>query len=388
MADDTNDQETPGNGSRDGDPRRNGRKTGGKKSRRLLKWSTVAALAVAVAIGGYLFYRHEKFFPGTSDAYIKADAVEIAPQVSGRLIDVPVNDQQAVDKGDLLFRIDPQPFQDRVAEATAALANARQKVAAEQAAVNAAQAEVAARQATLKTAQENFARARDLVAQDAGTKQALDDARAAFGVAKAQLALAEAQLNEARKNLGTPGERNNQIEQANAVLDQAKLDLAHTWVRADCRGRLSGFTIQRGDILQSGGKQGVLVCNRRFWVYANFKETDLTRIRPGQKATVDVDMYPNHPFHGIVESIDPASGTAFSLLPPENATGNWVKVTQRVPVRILITDDGDGYPLRVQTSAEVTVDTGTGAKPLGEARNATISDAAAMKLANGGGSGN
>lgn len=355
-----------------------------KKRRRFgakTKWGAVVLLAVVVVAGGYWYHRHNIFYPSTDDAYIKANTVNIAPQVSGQLIKVLADDQQRVEKGELLFAIDPRPYEYKVQQAKAALDGALQTVAANEAAVTAAKAHVADEQAALTTARQNYRRDRDLAAKQVAAQSELDDARAALESAKAQLNLANAQLNEAEKTLGKTGEQNHHVETAKAQLAQAKLDLANTSVVAPCTGRLTGFTVQTGDVVNAETKQATLVCSKRFWVYANYKETDLTRIRPGQSASVTVDMYPGKTFHGIVESVDPASGAAFSLLPPENASGNWVKVTQRVPVRILITDAGENYPMRVQTSAEVTVDTGTRSTPLGKRRGATVTDAEAMKIA-------
>ena len=346
-----------------------------------LKWGAVAVAAVVVAAGGYWYHEDMTYHPSTSDAYVKANTVGIAAQVPGNVIEVPVSNQQPVAKGALLFRIDPQHYHDQVLQAQAALDQARQAVGAEEAAVQAAQARVADVQASLTTAKRTYMRDQHLAATGVASQAQLTSARDAYDSARAQLDLARAQLNQAQKTLGTPGKGNHKIEAATAALNQAKLSLSRTDVDAPCAGRLSGFRLRPGDVIAAGTNQGTLVCNKHFWVYANYKETALNRIRPGQHATITIDMYPGKTFHGIVESLNPASGAAFSLMPPENASGNWVKVTQRVPVKILITDAGPKYPMRVQTSAEVTINTGTGAQPLGRSRGATLTDAEAMKLA-------
>ncbi len=349
--------------------------------KRLLKWLIVVVVAIGLGIGGYFYYQHSEQYPSTDDAYVKADVVKVAPQVTGKVTAVPVSDQQTVQKGQILFRIDPRPFRYREKSAEAQLALARQTVQAEQSAVQAAQAEVADRQAQLTDARSNFKRVKPLVERHVQSRSSLDSARARLDSAKANVHLAKAKLTQARMELGQAGARNQRIQQAQAQLDQAQLDLSHTTIRAPCDGWVSSVKLHRGDLVNSGDAQFALVCNRWFWVYANFKETDLTRIRPGQVATIAADMYPGHSFHGIVESVNPASGTAFSLLPPENATGNWVKVTQRVPVRVLVVDDPARYPLRVQTSAEVTIDTGAGQTPAGRARGQGLSNTEAVALA-------
>lgn len=330
--------------------------------RRFTIWSVVVLVVVALAVGGYFYYRHSERYPSTDDAYIKANVVHVAAQVSGRATQVPVDDQQAVKKGQLLFKIDRRPFRIALAQAQAQLALAQQTVSADQAAVQAAKANVESAQATLHNASLDFRRMRSLRAHNSVSQSALDNAQAALATARAKLGLAKAKLHQARMQLGQTGKDNAHVREAEAKVHQAKLNLSYTTVSAPCAGQLSNVKLQSGDMIQAGRELFALVCSNKFWVYANFKETDLNRIRPGQKATVAVDMYPGHTFHGVVQSINPASGAAFSLLPPENATGNWVKVTQRVPVRVLITDPTHKYPLRVQTSTVVTIDTG----PLGQ----------------------
>lgn len=349
--------------------------------RRLLKWGLVAMLALVVVIGGYWYYQHSIQYPSTDDAYIKADVVRVAPQVTGHVIAVPVSDQQYVKQGELLFQLDPKPFAYRVAQAKANLAQVKKTVAAQQAAVKAAAANVRDRQAKLQNARLHYRRTKDLAARHVAAQSELDDARASLDSARADLALAQAKLHQAKVQLGTTGKENSLIQQARSALDQDKLDLAYTHIHAPCSGQLSGVRLQPGDTVHAGEQQFALVCQKYFWVYANFKETDLTRIRPGQVASIYVDMYPNHTFRGVVENVNPASGSAFSLLPPENATGNWVKVTQRVPVRILFVNDSRNYPLRVQTSTEVTINTGPGSKPLGRPRGHGLSNEQAIALA-------
>lgn len=373
--DDTQDRE---DGGTPGEPRSLPRRVFSSSP---VRWGLVGTFALLCAGGGYLYYMHQKYFPSTQDAYVEANIVHIAPVVGGLVTNVPVTDQQAISKGDMLLRLDKRPYHDKVDEAQAALASARQQVAAEAAAVDAAEAAVKAQAATLQNDRAALKRAKNLAANDNAPQSRLDDARAAERSARADLSLAKARLAQARKQLGKPGHQNSHVQQAVATLKQAKLDLEHADVRAPCDGYVSNLSVRPGDVVSGGEPQGVLVCDETFWVYANFKETELRRIRPGQTVTINIDMYPNHTFHGIVESVNSASGTAFSLLPAENATGNWVKVTQRVPVRILVLDPGPNYPLRVQTSATVTVGTGKSGTPAGLDRGVTLSDAQARTRA-------
>jgi membrane fusion protein, multidrug efflux system len=236
---------------------------------------------------------------------------------------------------------------------------ARESVGSGSAAVRAAEAEVETQRVQLDKAERNAKRLADLRAKNFVSAQAYDDAVAGLDAAKAQLDVANARLNQARLNLGNTGDRNQRIREAEAALKQAELDLAHTNVSAACDGDIAQLSLQPGSTVRSGNPLFALVCTGQFWVAANFKETQLERIRPGQNVDIEVDMYPGQHFEGRVENISRASGVAFSLLPPQNATGNWVKVTQRVPVRILVLAPDANYPLRVGTSATATVDTTT-----------------------------
>lgn len=346
-----------------------------------LKWVLIGIVGLALAVGGFFYYRYKARYPSTNDAYIKAHVIKVTPQVSGQVERLAIDDQQQVHKGQLLFSIDRRAFRYQEEGAEAALSLTRQQVNADQAAVEAAKANVSNQQAQLVNARRQYHRTQHLAKRHLRSQSDLDNARTKLKGAQAALQLAKAKLQEAKQNLGSAGERNQRIKQAQSKLKTAQLNLAHTRVKAPCSGRIAGLTLQQGDMVTRGSSQFALVCTHRYWVYANFKETDLTRIRPGQSASITVDMYPDHPFHGVVESINPASGAAFSLLPPENATGNWVKVEQRVPVRILVVDAASNYPLRVQTSTEVEVDTGSGDTPAGLGRAAVLSDRQALALA-------
>ena len=348
---------------------------------RVIKWGLFVVAAVATAAGGYWYYLHGQRYPSTNDAYVKATIINVAAQVGGRVASVPVSSHQRVSKGQLLFAIEPDEYQWRYQQAMANLALTRQQVSAERAAVTAAEAAVNQARAQMDNAQRQYHRTTKMAEQHMASQSDLDDASAQLKSARAAVALAKARLEEAKRQLGQDGADNESIRKAQAAVKLAALDLKHTRVTAPCDGILAGVPLNGGDMVTPDTSQFALVCTHRYWVYANFKETDLGRIRPGQFATVKVDMYPHHLFHGVVESINPASGTAFSMLPPENATGNWVKVTQRVPVRLLIVDTSPNYPMRVQTSSTVTIDTGPGKTPLGRSRSAQLSNAEAEQLA-------
>jgi membrane fusion protein (multidrug efflux system) len=321
------------------------------------RWMLFAVLAIGVAAGGYAYWRHGKLYPSTDDAYIEANVVRVAAQVSGPVTRVPVHDQEHVRAGQVLFEIDRRPFELALAHATARLQLATQGMGSDVAAVRAAEAEVQNQRVQLDKARTNAERTVNLQQQGFVSTQAHDDAIAAVNAAKAQLAVAQARLNQARINLGKIGDQNQRVREAQATRERAELDLAHTRITAACDGQIAELSLQPGSTARAGTPLFALVCTDKFWIGANFKETQLERIKPGQPVDIRLDMYPGQHFEGRVETISPASGVAFSLLPPQNATGNWVKVTQRVPVRIAVSTLGPSYPLRVGTSATVTVDT-------------------------------
>ncbi|HEU4618459.1 MAG TPA: HlyD family secretion protein [Gammaproteobacteria bacterium] len=326
--------------------------------RRIVKAALLAAVLVAAGIFGWRYWRHAQLYVSTDDAYVNADVVQIAAQVSGPVIRLDVRDQQHVDAGDLLFEIDPRPFKLALEAARAELDLAEQSVAEQSSAVAAARAALAQREAELRNAEANDERVRNLRKQGLVSAQEAEAAHTQALTAAAAVRAAKANLEQAINALGEAGAHNATILAAKAKLGQAKLDLEHTRVTAPTSGTIANLTLRPGATVQAQTPLFAIVSDRNFWVDANFKETQIRRIQPGQSAIVRVDMYPDRPFRGEVVSLSAGSGTAFSLLPPQNATGNWVKVTQRVPVRVHIIDPDPKYPLRIGTSARVEVRTG------------------------------
>jgi len=265
-------------------------------------------LVLVVAAGSYWYYQRD--YLSTNNAYVGAHIVQISSQVSGPVTDVLVSDNQAVKKDEPLFKIDPTPFQLAVSK-TSAL--------------------VQQRMAQLKHANDNARRTASLVQKKYLSPQAGDDAITAVKTAQAA------------------------YKEAKASYEQAKLNLDHTVVTAPVNGVVANLSLRPGTIVPASVAQFAIIGSDQYWVDANFKETELADIRPQDNVEIHVDTYPDHVFHGKVQSVSGGAGTAFSLLPPQNATGNWVKVTQRVPVRIVVTDPDPRYPLRVGTSAEVKV---------------------------------
>ncbi|HUV98901.1 MAG TPA: HlyD family secretion protein [Gallionella sp.] len=318
------------------------------------KRSILIALAVIVLSGGIAFFYYSELSRSTENAYINADVVNVAAQVSGLVTAVYIKDNQHVHKGDPLFDIDPAPFVIALSRARADLALARQTERQDSAEISIARAQVAQAESDLANARTIYARDQKLVAQHFLSQQSLDDAHTR------QLSL-QAALEEARaklaKALSSPQEadKRGDILKAQAAIEQAKLDLKHTHVTAAQDGKLSNVTLAAGSLVSVGEPQFALIIDNSFHIDANFKETELAGIHPGQNVDIEIDMYPGRHFKGTVQSLSGATGTAFSLLPPQNATGNWVKIAQRVPVRIKIAQTDAAYPLRIGATATVSV---------------------------------
>ena len=305
-------------------------------------WTGVAAVvAVAVAAGGYAWYRVARHDRDTDNAYVNADVAQVSALVSGPVSRVLVRDNQEVKKGDLLFEIDPRAFGIAVAKARAKLAQAERSARQDGADAGAAQAEVEGARVALDNANLQLTRAEELVAQKLLSQQAL--------------AAAQAKLERARQAAAGGIAASPDVLEARAEIAQAELDLERTRIVAPADGRITSFSLVAGTSVAANAPVAALIVDGRWWVDANFKETQLAGIAPGQRAEIAIDMIPGRVFHGQVDSLSGGTGTAFSLLPPQNATGNWVKVTQRVPVRVRIVDADPATPLRVGATATVTI---------------------------------
>lgn len=316
---------------------------------------------VVLVVGGY-FYVTGGRYVSTDDAYIQSARVSVSADVAGRVVEVKVEDNQSVKKGDLLFRLDPQPFEIAVQEAEAKLSSARLQVEATKATYRQKQADLTSAQETLSYQQRETARQKKLAKEGISSQAQLDQANHAFNNAQQDLAArrqeAETVLANLGGNLEIAPEQHPAVQQAQAALDRAKLNLSYTSVTAPIDGTVTKVeSLQVGDYVNAATPVFALVSNTDIWVEANYKETELTHMRPGQKASISVDAYPGRNFTGRVASTSPGTGSSFSLLPPENATGNWVKIVQRLPVRIALDKSEGNTPLHAGLSVTATVDT-------------------------------
>ena len=318
----------------------------------------VAALVLggAILFGIYLYWNFERDHPATQNAYLQANYVWISPQVDGEVAEVYVTDNQLVKKGDKLFALDSRLYDAQLSAAQANLALVRQEIEAGAARVNAAKAQVTEQQAAVKTAQQVADRTKPLVKEDVMTVLQGIQADNSLLEAQAKLETLQADLVVAQKQYGTPETTKAQIDQAEAAVKEAQLNSEWSVVVAPADGYVTNLTLRAGDYVQGGDDLFPFVENNAWWVEANFKETGIGRIRPGQSVTVKVDMYGDKEFKGTVDSIGSSSAASFSLLPAQNTTGNWVKVTQRIPVRIGLDAVDPEYPFRMGASTSVAID--------------------------------
>lgn len=325
--------------------------------KKTFNYSLLFLVLAALLIGGYFYWLHEERYPSTDDAYIQAHMITVAPQISGTVDHIFVTNQEHVKQGQLLFTIDPTPFEIAYHKATADLENTLQTITYNQNAVLEALALQKQREAELLNAEKNYERVMPLVKKGFYAKAAGDNATQQLSVSKQAVVAAHNQVLEAQAKLGKQGDANANIQLAKANIAQAQLDLQYTKITAPADGFLEKFDLQPGQTVTAYQSLFSLIEDHTWWATANMKETALSRIRPGQNAIIHIDMYPSHPFQGIVSSIAAGSGASFSLLPPENASGNWVKVVQRFPVRVRIPNPDPQYPLRIGASCIVSIDT-------------------------------
>lgn len=337
--------------------------TATKKKRRPGRLLLMAALPLALVVGGGYVWVTGGRYQETENANLQQAKVAIASDTAGRIVQVGIADNQVVKQGDVLFVVDPAPYQIAFAQADAAVAVARVGVEQLRAAYSQSMAQEKSATSEVDYAQSQFDRASDLAQKGINTKSSLDQAKNDLDKAKQQATVAQQGIISAKAALaGNPDietDKHPTVMAALAARDKAAYDLAQTTVRAPADGvisRASSFKV--GQYVGSGTPLFSLVETGDTWIDANFKETQLTHMKPGQKAEIVVDTYPGRKFEATVKAIGAGTGAEFSLLPAQNATGNWVKVTQRIPVRLELTDPESKMMLRTGMSADVTVDTG------------------------------
>ncbi len=337
------------------------------KPRRTLKERLRRPLMLAVPIVlvavGAAEYLAEEPYVSTDDAFVRAAKDSINARVSGQVVEIAVKDNQRVRKGQLLFRLDPEPYQIAIDQAEADLGNARLQIEGLKTKYRQQLAELESAKDSATFDEHEYNRKKALVASDFTSRATYERAETDFKVAQQTIASTEQQIANTVVALnGDPDievDRHPTVRAAKAKLDRAKLDLSYAVVQAPDDGVVTKVDdLQVGDFVNPGAAVFSLLSSRRIWIEANFRETGLTHMQPGQAATIDVDAYPDRTFRAHIVSMSPGTGSDFAVLPPENATGNWVKVVQRLPVRLEL-DEGDGNQLLFSgISVTARVDTG------------------------------
>lgn len=314
--------------------------------------------ALILGVVGW-FWMNSGHTVSTDNAYVQQDKVSVSAEISGRIVEVSARENQVVKAGDVLFRIDPDPYRLQVAQADVAIANAQVNLQTLQTSYAGTGADIEAARDQLSAAQQDYARQNELMKRGFTTRARLEQSQHAVEQGRVAVSRAQADAAEARSKLATgaavPGE-NPQIAAARVQREQALWNLARTTVRAPVGGTVSqADRLQIGQMMMTGLPAVTIVGGRPPWIEANFKETDLNKMRVGQRAWVTFDAYPGLKLKCHVASIGALTGSETSVLPAQNANGNWVKVTQRVPVRVEC-DEKSPRPMIAGLSASVTIE--------------------------------
>jgi membrane fusion protein (multidrug efflux system) len=342
------------------------------RGRRVAKRAALALALLASTAGsgwfGYDYWTYGRFLVSTDDAYVKADYTSVAPKVSGYIAEVLVGDNQPVKSGQVLARIDNRDFRtalDRaradVAAAQASVRNFDAQLNLQEAEIRQAAAAIVATQASLSFARDDAARYRDLARTGSGTVQRAQQTEAARDTLTAQLQRDVAGFASAQRKIQVlqtaRDEAAAQVQRAQAAESQAELNLGYTTIVAPVDGTVGARSLRVGQYVSAGTQLMAVVQLHAAYVVANFKETQLVNVRPGQPVRVNVDGLPGARINGRVDSVSPASGLEFALLPPDNATGNFTKIVQRIPVKIVLDDVASAGVLRAGMSVVPTIDT-------------------------------
>jgi len=334
-----------------------------RRSRARLRLILLVVLPLIALAGGLYLYLQSGRYISTDNAYVGAQKVLITPDISGKISRVTVAEGQRVQAGDALLEIDPAPFRLSVTQAEARLAGVRTEFANLKTNLASMTRRIALARETLDLKQRDVDRKNTLLSNRTGSQMDMDNALGAVVTSKTQLEQLEQQQEGIRNQLlgdpDLPIEKYPSYAQAAAALDQARRDLDHTVLRAPIAGMATQVaSIQMGRYVSAGTPVLSLIDDAKPWVDANPKETDITYLRIGQPVTISVDTFPGRAFRGVVAAVSPGTGAQFAILPPQNASGNWVKVVQRVPVRIAFAPNENVHDLRAGMSVTVDIDTG------------------------------
>lgn len=333
-----------------------------ERQRLKLRFGLIGLGAAVLIAGGLEYWLSGGRYVTTDDAYVQANVLNVSTDVSGLVDQVLVHEGQRVTRGQVLFRLDPTQFQLAVDQAQANLAQTVLQLKSLQADYVTAERQIAAQQSQVDADQATYQRYAALVAHNGVTRQQYDDARYKLAADQASVGARQAEATAALARLGgnadTPVESMPAYKQAEARLGDAERDYHHSIVRASFNGVVTQVDkLQPGQYLAAGTPAFGLVDTQDMWIAAEPKEDDLTYARAGEPATISIDAYPGHVWHGVLQSEAPATDQEFAVLPAQNSSGNWVKVVQRVPLRVAIQSGPNDPPLSAGMSAEVSIDT-------------------------------
>ncbi len=332
-----------------------------RSARRVVRVMLMIVVPLVVAVVALFLYASGGRYVVIENAYVKANIIVVSADVSGRVITVKVEDNQLVEPGQRLFAIDPLPFRIAVAEADALLGIIRTDVEQLRFDVREAQAEAGEARERQRFLTRQFERQKKLEQRRLGSEEAYDEALYELRVGEESLRKLEQRISRSlaalEGNPDLPVQKHPRYRRAMAAREQASVNLARTVVKAPAKGVVSNMRLQAGEYVKEGTAVFSLIESSPIWVEANLKETELTDIALGQSATIVVDAYPDYAWLAVVDTIAPTTGAEFALLPPQNATGNWVKVVQRVPVSLRIERADDEPVLRAGMTVTVKIDT-------------------------------
>ncbi|KPJ65901.1 MAG: hypothetical protein AMJ45_04450 [Syntrophobacter sp. DG_60] len=321
---------------------------------KVIKISIFVFIFILISLVAVLFYlQYKKTHITTDNAYVCGHIHWISPRIEGTVLKVLVDDNELVKEGEVLLTIDPERYEVKLSQARASLSLAKWKLREAKVNFQAAQANLTLAKAQFEQAKIDLNRAEALFKKAAVSKEKYDHALTHYKVTKASLDVAKEKLSQAKVMIDIA---KAQVEDQEAQVNDAMLDIKYTIIKAPVTGYITKRSVEVGHRVKPGMPLLAMVPLSNIWIEANYKETQLERIKVGQKVTIKVDTYPGKKFYGRVESIQAGSGAVFSLFPPENATGNWVKVVQRIPVKIVLEEEQDpNLPLRIGMSVITTV---------------------------------
>jgi len=315
---------------------------------------------LAICVGLYLYAAGGRYV-STDNAYVKANVIIISPEVSGRVTSVLVVDNQAVEANDILLQLDSSPLEITLNRARAQMAVIRTELESLRADYGETVVQAQLAEDKVRYLDRRYKRQRKLLKQGLSSEEKHDEAKHDLQVARREVQIIEQRVQQVLAQLAgnerLPVDQHPRYLTAQTTYDQVAVDLKATTIRAPASGIVSNMKLQVGEYALAGKPIFSLIENQPIWIEANLKETQLTHILPGQQATIVADAYPDKIWESVVSSIAPATGAEFSILPPQNASGNWVKVVQRIPINLVITDQAGGPQLRAGMTVSVRIDT-------------------------------